>query len=76
MATGSLPFPGETSGVVFEAILNRAPVRPSRLNAHLPTGLEQIIGKAMEKERTKRYQTASQIKTDLQQLKRAVGPGA
>jgi serine/threonine protein kinase len=48
MATGSLPFPGETSGVVFEAILNRAPVRPSRLNAYLPTGLEQIIGKAME----------------------------
>jgi serine/threonine protein kinase len=76
MATGSLPFPGEASGVVFEAILNRAPVRPSRLNAHLPTGLEQIIGKAMEKERTKRYQTASQIKTDLQQLKRVVGTGA
>jgi TolB-like protein len=71
MATGSLPFPGETSGVVFEAILNRPPVRPSRLNPYLPMALEQIIGKAMEKERTKRYQSATQIKADLQHLKKA-----
>jgi eukaryotic-like serine/threonine-protein kinase len=71
MATGSLPFLGETSGVVFEAILNRAPVRPSRLNPYLPMALEQIIGKAMEKERTKRYQSATQIKADLQHLKKA-----
>src|SRR6202047_2448752 len=71
MATGSLPFPGDTSGVVFEAILNRAPVRPSRLNPYLPMALEQIIGKAMEKERTKRYQSATQIQADLQHLKKA-----
>ncbi|MGA9542020.1 MAG: protein kinase [Candidatus Sulfotelmatobacter sp.] len=71
MATGSLPFPGETPGVVFEAILNRTPVRPSRLSPHLPMALEQIIGRAMEKQCAKRYQSAIQIKTDLQQLKKA-----
>ena len=71
MATGSLPFPGETSGVVFEAILNRTPVRPSRLNPHSLMALEQIIGKSMEKQRAKRYQSATEIKADLQHLKKA-----
>ena len=75
MATGSLPFPGETPGVVFEAILNRSPIRPSRLNPHLPAGLEQIISKAMEKERTKRYQSATQIKADLLHVKRTTESG-
>jgi TolB-like protein/predicted Ser/Thr protein kinase len=69
MATGSLPFAGATSGVVFEAILNRPPVRPSRLSPHLPMALEQIIGKSMEKDRKERYQSATQMKADLQQLK-------
>ena len=71
MATGSLPFPGETPGVVFEAILNRTPLYPSRLSPHLPMALEQIIGRAMEKQCAKRYQSATQIKSDLQHLKKA-----
>ena len=75
MSTGSLPFPGETSGVVFEAILNRAPLPPMRLNPHLPAALEQIIGKALEKDRTKRYQSATQIKADLQHLKKVIESG-
>jgi eukaryotic-like serine/threonine-protein kinase len=70
MTTGSLPFPGETSGIIFEAILNRTPVRPSRLNPHLPMALEQIIDRAMEKQRAKRYQSATQVKADLQHLKK------
>jgi TolB-like protein/predicted Ser/Thr protein kinase len=69
MATGSLPFPGGTSGVVFEAILNRKPVRPSRLNSHLPMAFERVISKAMEKDREERYQSATHMKADLQQLK-------
>lgn len=70
MGTGLLPFAGETTGVVFEAILNREPEPPARLNPRLPAALEQIIGRALEKERTKRYQSATQIKTDLQQVKK------
>jgi eukaryotic-like serine/threonine-protein kinase len=69
MATGSLPFPGETPGVVFEAILNRTPVRPTRLSPHLPMALEQIVGRAMEKQCAKRYQSAAEIKADLQNLR-------
>ncbi len=69
MATGSLPFLGQTSGVVFEAILNRVPIRPTRLNADLPIALESIISKAMEKECARRYQSANEIKRDLQHLK-------
>jgi len=71
MATGSLAFPGETSGLVFDAILNRTPPRPTRLNPHLPPALEKIIGRAMEKDRSKRYQNATQIKGELQQLRDA-----
>jgi serine/threonine protein kinase/tetratricopeptide (TPR) repeat protein len=70
MATGGLPFRGDTSGVVSEAILNRAPVAPVRLNPDLPARLEEIIGKMLEKDRRLRYQSAADIRADLQRLKR------
>jgi serine/threonine protein kinase/tetratricopeptide (TPR) repeat protein len=70
MATGALPFPGETPGVVFHAILENAPVPPTRLNARLPPRLEEIIDKCLEKDRNLRYQHAADIRTDLQRLKR------
>jgi TolB-like protein/Tfp pilus assembly protein PilF len=70
MATGSLPFRGESSGVIFHAILQRAPVPAVRLNLDLPPKLEDIINKALEKDRGLRYQHASEMRTDLQRLKR------
>jgi eukaryotic-like serine/threonine-protein kinase len=70
MATGKLPFRGESSGVIFDSILNHAPVAPVRLNPSLPAGLEGIINKCLEKDRNLRYQHASEIRTDLQRLKR------
>jgi eukaryotic-like serine/threonine-protein kinase len=70
MATALLPFRGDTSGVIFEAILNRAPVSPVRLNPELPAKLEDIINKAIEKDRTLRYQHAADMRADLQRLKR------
>ena len=70
MATGTLPFRGESIGVVFESILNRAPVPPVRLNPDIPPKLEEIINKCLEKDRNLRYQHASDIRTDLQRLKR------
>ena len=70
MATGVLPFRGETSGVIAEAILNRSPVAPVRLNPDLSPKLEEVISKALEKERKLRYQNASDIQTDLSRLKR------
>ena len=73
MATGALPFRGETAGVVAEAILNRAPVAPVRLNPSLPAKLEEIIHKALEKDRKLRYQSAAEMRTDLQRLKRDLG---
>ncbi|MGA7415036.1 MAG: protein kinase [Bryobacteraceae bacterium] len=68
MATGTLPFRGESQEIVFDSILNRAPVRP---NPALPTELERIIGKCLVKDRDLRYQNAAEIRTDLQRLKRA-----
>jgi eukaryotic-like serine/threonine-protein kinase len=70
MATGTLPFRGESTGLVFESILNRTPVPPVRLNPDLPPKLEDIINKCLEKDRNLRYQHASEIRTDLQRLKR------
>src|SRR6202046_4673351 len=74
MATGALPFRGESTGVIFEAILNRAPVPPVRLNAQVPAELERIITKCLEKDRNLRYQHASDVRTDLQRLKRDTEP--
>jgi tetratricopeptide (TPR) repeat protein len=70
MATGVLPFRGETIGLITEAILNRTPVAPVRLNPDLPPKLEEIINKALEKDRKLRYQNAADIRTDLQRLRR------
>ncbi len=70
MATGALPFRGDTSGVIFEGILNRAPVAPVRLNPEVPQKLEELINKALEKDRNLRYQHSAEIRTDLQRLKR------
>ena len=70
MATGVLPFRGETVGVISAAILNNVPVAPVRLNPDLPPKLEEIINKALEKDRKLRYQNAADIRTDLQRLRR------
>jgi serine/threonine protein kinase len=70
MATGTLPFRGESSGVIFDAILNRVPVPPGRLNPNVPAELERIIDKCLDKDRLLRYQHASDIRIDLQRLKR------
>jgi eukaryotic-like serine/threonine-protein kinase len=70
MATGSIPFRGETSGVIFDEILNRAPAAPVRLNPKLPAKLEDIINRALEKDRDLRYQHAVDIKSELLRLRR------
>src|SRR5712671_380192 len=75
MATGAVPFRGETSGVIFDAIMNRAPLAPIRLNPNLPPKLEDIINRALEKDRELRYQHAVDIKSELRRLKRDLESG-
>ena len=70
MATGQLPFRGDSTATIFGAILNREPVPAARLNPDLPTDLERIINRALEKDRELRYQHASEMRSELMRLKR------
>ena len=75
MSTGAMPFKGATSAVIFDAILNRAPIAPVRLNPELPAELERILNTSLEKDRDLRYQTAAALRADLKRLKRDTSSG-
>ena len=75
MATGRQPFSGATSGTVHDAILNRAPAAPARVNPDVPARLEEVINRALEKDRTLRYQNAADLRADLQRLRRDTESG-
>src|SRR5262249_51381297 len=75
MATGFLPFNGDSTGAIFDAILHKDAADPVRLNTSIPAELERIIDKAMEKDRDLRYRSAADLETDLKRLKRDTSSG-
>src|SRR5437870_9357251 len=75
MATGTLPFRGDTCALIFKAILDRQPTPAVRLNPDIPPKLEEIINKCLEKDRNLRYQHAADVRTDLQRLRRDTQTG-